>query len=67
MYRLTNHFLAIFGNKLIIFIKFDHETNKAAQNFAMIRSVIDTTIKNSCNVVQALIAIAKFGNQIVTD
>ena len=43
------------------------KTSKAAQNFAVIRSVIDTTIKNSCNVLQALIAIAKFGNQIATD
>ena len=43
------------------------KTNKAAQNFAKIRSVIDKTIKNSCNVVQALITIAKFGKQIVTD
>ena len=40
------------------------KTSKAAQNFAVIRSVIDTTIKNSCNVLQALIVIAKFGNQI---
>ena len=43
------------------------KTSKAAQNFAVIRSVIDTTIKNSCNVLQALIVIAKFGNQIATD
>ena len=40
------------------------KTSKTAQNFAVIRSVIDTTIKNSCNVLQALIVIAKFGNQI---
>lgn len=32
---------------------------KAAQNFAMIRSVIDTTIKNGLNVLKALIMIAK--------
>jgi transposase len=43
------------------------KTNKAAQNFAKIRSVIDTSIKNRCNVLQALITIAKFSNQIVTD
>jgi transposase len=32
---------------------------EAAQNFAMIRSVIDTTIKNGLNVLNALILIAK--------
>ena len=40
------------------------KTSKAAQNFAIIRSVIDTTIKNSCDVLQELITIAKCGNQI---
>jgi transposase len=33
---------------------------QAAQNFAKIRSVIDTTIKNELNVLQALSLIAKF-------
>jgi transposase len=32
----------------------------AAQNFAKIRSVIDTTIKNGLNVLEALALIAKF-------
>ncbi len=32
----------------------------AAQNFAKIRSVIDTTIKNGLNVLESLILIAKF-------
>lgn len=36
------------------------KVNKAAQNFATIRSVIDTTIKNQLNVLQALNLIAKF-------
>jgi transposase len=35
----------------------------AAQNFAKIRSVIDTTIKNGLNVLEALALIAKFGLQ----
>ena len=35
------------------------KTEKAAQNFAKIRSVIDTTIKNGMNVLEALILIAK--------
>ena len=43
------------------------KTCRAAQNFAMIRSVIDTTIKNNCNVLNALNAIAKFGGQMQTD
>ena len=34
---------------------------KAAQNFAKIRSVIDTTIKNGLNVLEALSLISKFG------
>jgi len=33
---------------------------KAAQNFAKIRSVIDTTIKNEMNVLESMILIAKF-------
>ena len=37
---------------------------KAAQNFAKIRSVIDTTIKNRMNVLQALNLIAKFEFQL---
>jgi hypothetical protein len=36
------------------------KTEKAAQNFAMIRSVIDTTIKNGMNVMEAMSLIAKF-------
>ena len=35
------------------------KTEQAAQNFAKIRSVIDTTIKNGMNVLQALALIAK--------
>lgn len=34
----------------------------AAKNFANIRSIIDTVIKNSQNVLQALVLIAKFVN-----
>ena len=37
------------------------KTNKAAQNFAKIRSVIDTTVKNKMNVLKALATIANFG------
>jgi len=33
---------------------------KAAQNFAKIRSIIDTTIKNQMDVLESLILIAKF-------
>jgi len=36
---------------------------QAAQNFAKIRSVIDTTIKNGLNVLEALALIAKFDLQ----
>ena len=36
------------------------KSEAAAQNFAKIRSVIDTTIKNGMNVLEALILIAKF-------
>lgn len=36
------------------------KVEKAAQNFAMIRSVIDTAIKNGLNVLQALVIVAKF-------
>ncbi len=39
------------------------KTEKAAQNFAKIRSVIDTTIKNGLNVLQALALIAKLKPQ----
>jgi len=35
------------------------KVEKAAQNFAKIRSVIDTTIKNGMNVIQSLSIIAK--------
>lgn len=38
---------------------------KAAQNFAKIRSVIDTTIKNGTNVLESLTLIAKFETQII--
>ncbi|OED38856.1 hypothetical protein AB832_04330 [Flavobacteriaceae bacterium (ex Bugula neritina AB1)] len=41
------------------------KTITAAQNFAKIRSVIDTTIKNRMNVLKALIEIAKFEYQFV--
>jgi len=36
------------------------KVEQAAQNFAMIRSVIDTAIKNGLNVLQALVIVAKF-------
>lgn len=41
------------------------KNERAAQNFAKIRSVIDTTIKNGMNVVEALILIAKFNLQSI--
>lgn len=37
------------------------KTSKAAQNFAIIRSIIDTTRKNNQNVIDGLLAIAKYG------
>ncbi len=37
---------------------------ETAQNFAKIRSVIDTTIKNGMNVLDSLAIIAKFETQI---
>jgi transposase len=43
------------------------KTGTAAQNFAKIRSVIDTTIKNGMNVLEALTLIAKLNPQKVTD
>ena len=39
------------------------KTTTAAQNFAKIRSVVDTTIKNGMNILLALIEIAKFEYQ----
>ena len=39
------------------------KVEQAAQNFAIIRSVIDTTIKNGLNVLEALALIAKFDFQ----
>ncbi len=43
------------------------KTERAAQNFAKIRSVIDTTIKNGMNVLDALALIAKLQPQTKTD
>ena len=43
------------------------KTERTAQNFAKIRSVIDTTIKNGMNVVDALSLIAKLQPQLTTD
>ena len=40
---------------------------QAAQNFAKIRSIIDTTIKNNLNVLEALSLISKFDLQTNTD
>ena len=40
------------------------KTTRAAQNFAKIRSVIDTTIKNGENVLGALVLIAELRPQI---
>lgn len=41
------------------------KTERAAQNFAKIRSIIDTTIKNGMNVVEALALIAKVQPQSI--
>ncbi|VAW13169.1 hypothetical protein MNBD_BACTEROID03-2705, partial [hydrothermal vent metagenome] len=41
------------------------KTEKAAQNFAIIRSVIDTTIKNGMNVLEAMALLAKLKPQPV--
>ena len=41
------------------------KTEKAARNFAMIRSVIDTTIKNGMGVLEALALIAKLQPQTI--
>ena len=43
------------------------KVEQAAQNFAKIRSVIDTTIKNGLNVLQALAIVAKFEFDLQTD
>lgn len=43
------------------------KTRSTAQNFAKIRSVIDTTIKNGMNVLDALILIAKLQPEVRTD
>ena len=40
---------------------------RTAQNFAKIRSVIDTCVKNGTNVVQAMSLIAKFDFNFETD
>lgn len=40
---------------------------KAAKNFAKIRSVIDTTIKNGLNVIESLAVIAKLQSNLQTD
>jgi transposase len=40
------------------------KTERTAKNFAKIRSVIDTSIKNGMNVVEALTLIAKLQPQI---
>jgi len=39
------------------------KVEQAAQNFAIIRSIIDTTIKNGLNVLEALVLIAKYDLQ----
>ncbi|HUH47515.1 MAG TPA: IS66 family transposase [Arenibacter sp.] len=43
------------------------KNERTAQNFAKIRSVIDTTIKNDMNVLEALTLIAKLQPQLQTD
>lgn len=43
------------------------KNQRTAQNFAKIRSVIDTTIKNDMNVLEALALIAKLQPQVQTD
>jgi len=43
------------------------KVEQAAKNFAKIRSVIDTTIKNGLNVLQALAIVAKFEFDLQTD
>lgn len=40
---------------------------QTAQNFAKIRSLIDTTLKNGLNVLQALAIVAKFEFDLQTD
>lgn len=43
------------------------KTKSTAQNFAKIPSVIDTTIKNGMNVMDALVLIAKSQPELRTD
>ena len=43
------------------------KVEQAAQNFAKIRSIIDTTIKNGLNILQALTIVAKFEFNLLTD
>ena len=43
------------------------KVEQAAQNFAQIRSIIDTTIKNGLNVLQGLTIVAKFEFNLLTD
>ncbi|GGW42124.1 hypothetical protein GCM10007383_28530 [Arenibacter certesii] len=43
------------------------KNQRTAQNFAKIRSVIDTTIKNDMNVLEALTLIAKLQPRLQTD
>lgn len=43
------------------------KNERTAQNFAKIRSVIDTTIKNNMNVLDALVLIAKLRPKLITD
>jgi len=54
---------AIRGVKVKQKVSGQFKTQRAAQNFAKIRSVIDTTIKNGMNVLEALSLIAKLQPQ----
>lgn len=48
-------------------ISWQFKKEQAAQNFAKIRSVIDTTIKSGANVLNSLIFIAELGTEVQTD
>jgi hypothetical protein len=43
------------------------KNERTAQNFAKIRSVIDTTIKNNMNVMEVLALITKLRPKLTTD
>ncbi len=55
--------LAIRNVKVKQKISGQFKVEQAAQNFAKIRSVIDTTLKNGLNLLEALVHIAKLDLQ----